>query len=123
MNYYKIQAKFLKLKRGYMKNIKTLLGLRIREIRKQNKLTQEQLAEKIGIEIPSLSNIENGKNYPNSETIEKIATGLNVQIFELFIFEHLKEPDNKKMLEEINSILSKNTKLLKTIHTITTNLK
>ena len=37
MNYYKIQAKFLKLKRGYMKNIKTLLGLRIREIRKQNK--------------------------------------------------------------------------------------
>ena len=106
-----------------MENIKTLLGLRIREIRKQNKLTQEQLAEKIGIEIPSLSNIENGKNYPNSETIEKIATGLNVQIFELFIFEHLKEPDNKKMLEEINSILSKNTKLLKTIHTITTNLK
>ncbi len=123
MNYYKIQAKFLKLKRGYMKNIKTLLGLRIREIRKQNKLTQEQLAEKIGIEIPSLSNIENGKNYPNSETIEKIAMGLNVQIFELFIFEHLKEPDKNKMLEEINSILSKNTKLLKTIHTITISLK
>lgn len=106
-----------------MKNIKTLLGLRIREIRKQNKLTQEQLAEKIGIEIPSLSNIENGKNYPNSETIEKIANGLNIPIFKLFIFEHLKEPDSKKMLQEINLILEKNPKLLKTIYTITMNLK
>ncbi len=106
-----------------MKNIKILLGLRIREIRKLNKLTQEQLAEKIGIEIPSLSNIENGKNYPNSETIEKIAKGLNVEIFELFIFEHLKEPDYNKMLEELTSILKKDTKLLKTIYKITLNLK
>ncbi len=106
-----------------MKNIKILLGLRIREIRKLKKLTQEQLAEKIGIEIPSLSNIENGKNYPNSETIEKIAKGLDVEIFELFIFEHLKEPDYKKMLNELTSILEKDTKLLKTIYTITLNLK
>ncbi len=106
-----------------MRNIKTLLGLRIREIRKSNKLTQEQLAEKIGIEIPSLSNIENGKNYPNSETIEKIAKGLNVQIFELFIFEHLKEPDSKKMLKELISILEKDTNLLKIVYTITLNLK
>ena len=106
-----------------MRSIKNLLGLRIREIRKLNKLTQEQLAEKIGIEIPSLSNIENGKNYPNSETIEKIAKGLKVEIFELFIFEHLKEPDNKKMLQELVSILENNSKLLKTIYTIALSLK
>ena len=107
-----------------MKNIKKLLGLRIRELRKLKHYTQEQLAEKIKIEIPSLSNIENGKNYPNSETIEKIAKGLDVEVFELFIFEHFVELDREKMLSEINSILKNNDdKLLKTIYKITTNLK
>lgn len=47
-----------------MGNIKSLLGKRIKEIRKKRGLTQEKLAELAGIETPSLSNIENGKNYP-----------------------------------------------------------
>ncbi len=106
-----------------MKNIKKLLGERIKEIRKSKKLTQEQLAERIGIEIPSLSNIENGKNYPNSETIEKIANGLEMEIFELYIFEHLKELDSKKMLEEINNSLKNDIKLLKTVHKMVLSLK
>lgn len=106
-----------------MKNVKKLLGERIKEIRKSKKLTQEQLAERIGIEIPSLSNIENGKNYPNSETIEKIAKGLEMEIFELYIFEHLKELDNKKMLEEINNSLKDDLKLLKTVHKMILSLK
>lgn len=106
-----------------MQNIKRLLGARIRELRKLNKLTQEQLAEKCNIEIPSLSNIENGKNYPNHETIEKLANGLNVQIFELYIFEHLIEPDNKEMLLEVNEALKSNKRLLKTIYNIINSLK
>ena len=106
-----------------MENIKSLLGLRIRELRKKNNFTQEQLAEKIGIEIPSLSNIENGKNYPNSETIEKIARGLDVQVFELFMVEHLQETNADKMLEELNILLKKDYKLLKTIYKIALNLK
>lgn len=106
-----------------MENVKQLLGLRIRELRKTKKLTQEQLAEIAKIEIPSLSNIENGKNYPNSETIEKIAKGLCVEIFELYIFEHFIEPSKEKMLYEINFLLNNDDKLLKTIYKITTNLK
>jgi len=106
-----------------MKNIKKLLGARIKEIRKSKNLTQEQLAESAGIEIPSLSNIENGKNYPNSETIEKIANGLEMQIFELYIFEHLIEPSEKDMLEDIIKCLRNDSKLLKTIYKIIHNLK
>ncbi len=106
-----------------MKNIKCLLGKRIREIRKNCNLTQEQLAERIGIEIPSLSNIETGKNYPNPETIEKIAKGLRVRIFELYIFEHLVEPDEDRMLREINSALKANSRLLKVIYRIVSNIK
>lgn len=106
-----------------MKNLKQLLGARIKEIRKSKNLTQEQLAECIGIEIPSLSNIENGKNYPNSETIEKIAKGLNMEIFELYIFEHLKELDNETMLKEINELFKNDSKLLNTTYKIVLSLK
>lgn len=74
-------------------NIKKLLGKRIREIRLKNKYTQEKLAELAGIEIPSLSNIENGKNYPNNETLEKIAAALSVRPFELFIFEYYEDEE------------------------------
>ena len=71
-----------------MDNIKTLLGKRIKELRQKRRYTQEKLAEMANIEIPSLSNIENGKNYPNHETLYKLATALNVRPFELFIFEY-----------------------------------
>ena len=106
-----------------MKNVKKLLGMRIRELRKFNKLTQEQLAESCNMEVPSLSNIENGKNYPNSDTIEKIANGLNVCVFELFIFEHLQEPNYTNMLDELINILQNNKILLRTIYNITNSLK
>ena len=66
------------------------LDKNITKLRKQRGITQEQLAEKIGIEIPSLSNIENGKNYPNSETIEKIAKGLILQLITYHSYDDLK---------------------------------
>ena len=71
-----------------MSSIKQLLGKRIKEIRKKRGLTQEKLAELASIEIPSLSNIENGKNYPNHETLEKLSTALNVRPYELFSFDY-----------------------------------
>lgn len=69
-------------------NLKLLLGKKIQLLRKQNKITQEQFAEMIGIEPKSVSKIENGKNYPAPETISSIAKALDVDIFELFVFEN-----------------------------------
>lgn len=74
-----------------MNNIKKRLGRRIQELRKSNKLTQEQLAEKI--EIGTSSYIETGKFYPTPETLGKIAKALNVEIYELYMFEQLKPID------------------------------
>ena len=73
--------------------IKELLGKRIKELRKKKGFTQEKLAELAKIETPSLSNIENGKNYPNHETLDKISSALNVNPYELFIFEYYKNKD------------------------------
>lgn len=56
---------------------KSALALKIRELRKQKKLTQEQLAIKAGVSYTTLTKVENGaiKN-PSFETVVAIAKGL-----------------------------------------------
>lgn len=60
------------------------MELRIKELLKEKKITVVSLAEKIGITQPNMSNISNNKTKPSIETLEKIATALNVQVWELF---------------------------------------
>jgi len=88
-----------------MGNIKTLLGKRIKELRKKRGLTQETLAEYANIEIPSLSNIENGKNYPNYGTLEKISNALDVNPYELYLFDYYKDA-NELIGEMTNKMLN-----------------
>jgi len=97
-----------------MGNIKVLLGKRIKELRKNNGLTQEKLAELAGIEIPSLSNIENGKNYPNHETLEKLSAGLRVKPYELYLFDYYKNPD--ELIAEMSATMQKNEKLTRKMY-------
>ena len=56
---------------------KILLGKRLREIRKRKNLKQEQLAELINVEPASISNIENGRNFPSLQTLENIIKTYN----------------------------------------------
>ena len=97
-----------------MDNIKTLLGKRIKELRQKRRYTQEKLAEMANIEIPSLSNIENGKNYPNHETLYKLATALNVRPFELFIFEYYQ--NSAQMLKEMMALMEKDDELIRKMY-------
>ncbi len=62
----------------------TSLGLRIREIRKQKKLTQEQLAKICNIEKANLSRIESGITNPTVLTLQKMSKALEVQINTFF---------------------------------------
>lgn len=71
-----------------MTDVKKTLGLRIKELRKLRGISQEKLAEKVGIEQNNISRIENGINYPSAETLNNIALALNVDINELFCFRH-----------------------------------
>ncbi len=54
------------------------VGRRIARERKKNSLTQEQLAEKIGMSGNYISNIENRYSIPSLETLVKICSALNV---------------------------------------------
>ena len=73
-----------------MKNTKQLLGSRIRELRKGQGLSQDQFSEKIGIDPKHLSRIELGKSFPYMETLEAIASALQVELKDLFDFSHLE---------------------------------
>lgn len=97
-------------------NIKKILGKRIQEIRKKKKLTQEKVAELIGIETTSLSNIENGKYYPTAENLDKIISVLEITPQKLFSFEHLQ--DNEEIKKEILNILETHPEKLQIIYKI-----
>lgn len=84
--------------------LKQDLGQRIQYLRKQQKLTQEALAELVGIDPKNISKIENGNNYPSAETITAIATALNVDIYELFVFNQIPyEQMREEIITSINS--------------------
>ena len=67
---------------GYIKKI-SFLGENIQTIRKHRKMKQQELADKIGINMQSLSKIERGVNYPTFDTLEKIMDVLGVTPNEL----------------------------------------
>jgi len=68
-------------------NIK--LGKRIKYLRQQRGLSQEQLAEAIDIAPTSLSYLETGRGFMKLPTLEKLAKILNVEIYEIFQFSSL----------------------------------
>ncbi len=85
-----------------MKNTKELLGARIKEFRKAQGMTQEQLAEQIGVEPRHISRMEGGYNAPSIDRLEKIAKALNVPMRDFFDFMHLDSPDARaQSLEEM----------------------
>ena len=61
------------------------LGERIRQLRKQKKLTQRQLAEMVQIDFTYLSKIENGRlDYtPSVKTLHQLAKALDADELEL----------------------------------------
>lgn len=62
-------------------------GVRLKQLRKEKKLTQEELAVRIGRSVDALSNIERGKSLPNFTTIEQLAQALDVPLKNLFDFD------------------------------------
>ena len=49
--------------------LKKELGKNIQKYRKLNKITQEKLAEAVGLEINSISSIETGKYFPSPDNL------------------------------------------------------
>ncbi len=100
---------------------KKIVGRRIQDYRKAKKMTQETLAELVGIDTISLSKIETGRNYPTAENLEKIAGFLGVQLYELFVNDGIKT--NEELLTEINAGIEKLSKDNKKLHILASTVK
>lgn len=62
---------------------KNLLGLRIKELRKQKGMSQELLAEESGLSLRTIQRIENGQTNPTGESLKRLSNALNVNPDEL----------------------------------------
>ncbi|MBQ4150393.1 MAG: helix-turn-helix transcriptional regulator [Clostridia bacterium] len=77
---------------------------RIRLLRKEAKLTQAEIAEKIGVTYRTYQNYEAGASTPQSAVLAKLANALGVSMDMLGVETKLKTSAPKN--EELNALLS-----------------
>lgn len=76
-------------------------GKFIAECRKNKKMTQEQLAEKIGVTRKSISRWENGISMPDYSVLDILCKTLNISINELYYGKKLDKENYKETSENI----------------------
>ncbi|WP_394191436.1 helix-turn-helix domain-containing protein [Paenisporosarcina quisquiliarum] len=105
-----------------MDNLIKLVGINIREIRKINNLTQEELAEKSGLQTSFLAGIERGDRNITLQTLEKVINGLEEDPKSIFNFnlnideDYIYKKQAISML--VNLLTDKTEKDIKLIHKI-----
>lgn len=67
-------------KKGRASEIDQLIGARLKEVRKQQRLTQEDLAEKLGVSFQQVQKYENGKNRISFASIYELSNYLNISL-------------------------------------------
>lgn len=79
-----------------------LINSNIKELRITLGLTQEEFAEKIGLSIQGLSNLERNRYQPTSDTIDKICKNFKISPLELLL---TKNKSNDNLIKNINALL------------------
>lgn len=59
-------------------------GKRVSEVRKSRGVTQQELAENIGMSVVAIAYIETGKRWARLGTLNKISSSLKVSVADLF---------------------------------------
>ena len=90
------------------------IGSRIRAIRAEQKITQEQLAEAVGVGTSHISHIESGNGTPSLETLIRIINALDCSADELFCIEvkHARPVLNNWLCELVADCDSTETALI-----------
>lgn len=89
------------------------IGKFIAKCRKNKNMTQQQLAEKLGVSDRTIGNWENGRNMPDLSLFKPLCGELNISLNDLMSGEEVKEKDYQEKLEEniINAIDYTNKKI------------
>lgn len=78
---------------------------RIKQIRIEHKMSQEQFGKEVDLTKGTVSKFENGKAFPGRETIEKISKRFNVTVDYLY-GESEKESINDDKYEKFKEIMA-----------------
>ena len=90
--------------------MKLNIGENLRRLRRAADMTQEQLADKLGVAYQSVSRWENGMTYPDMEFLPVLAGIFGVTVDELLgCEESLKREKLEKKLEELASLIESAT--------------
>lgn len=85
------------------------LSNNIKAFRKEKTLTQEKLAEEAELSSQAINAIEGKRRWPGEDTISKIASALDVEVYQLFVPQGRtpviveKTPENERLRQEIKS--------------------
>ncbi|MEE0111230.1 MAG: helix-turn-helix transcriptional regulator [Oscillospiraceae bacterium] len=88
-----------------MSDITKQLGQRIRELRTEQHMSQEELSFKAGISPAHLGQIERALKNPTIDTIAKIAAALDIPIADLFTMNTVTTTPQNATVGKINAQL------------------
>ena len=93
--------------------IKEEFGKKLKRMRINRGLTQEELSEAANVSQRTLSGIETGENFVSAETIDKLVEALNTTTEELFSTDHLRSPEElrKEIDSKLNLLMTNEIKL------------
>lgn len=90
---------------GGLMGLKKIFAKNLKELRKRNKMTQEQLAELVNVAPRHISFIETGRSFPSCELLERLCTVLQTNAFEFFNTE--EELSQKELLQKLTFLSEK----------------
>ena len=81
-------------------DLKKAFGKKLRTIRKQREITQEELSEALDLSVVQVSRLECGHHFPSAQHIQLIADVLGVEVQSLFDFKKNQESIVKRSNKE-----------------------
>ena len=84
-----------------MAGLREIFAKNLKENRRKNSLSQGKLAEKAAISTHYVAMLELGHNFPSSEILERLASALDIEVYELF----LVSPSVKEELNRLHQAI------------------
>jgi transcriptional regulator with XRE-family HTH domain len=85
--------------------LRILLSKNIKKYRNNFRYTQEKLAEKAGLSMQTLNDIEGGRRWVSSKTLTKLAKALNIEEYQLLLPEN-GETEKNQGKSSLQSLIS-----------------
>lgn len=109
-------------KEAMKKDYRRLIGNRLRDLRKQRRFTQEELADRANLNPSYYGRVERGEINLTIETLTSISEALQVELAEVFDFG--AEVDQVRLKKEVQKLITKQKlPILLSVKTLLENLK